>query len=973
MEALQRFASAEKKRMGFRLAAITGSAGKTTTKDFTAAILARRFAVEKTPGNQNSQIGFSMSILNLPRRPEWMVGEMGLSEPGELSRLSRSFEPDVAALLLVAPAHLQFFPSVDAIAEAKAEILEGLRPDGTFVANADDPRVEAIASRWTGRVIRFGISSPNADVRAGGVAPESDGTRFRLETPAGAADVRLPLPGAHQVANFLAASAIAFAIGVPAEESAAAAAELRPAAHRGEWRRHASGARLYDDAYNANPSSMRAALETLGAQKASRRIAVLGDMLELGRDEEEWHRGVGRLVPGRADRLVCVGRRARWIADGAVEAGLAPAFVERVEDAARRRRVPRGEPLGGRRRPLQGVARRRPRERRRDARARARGRRKRKVEPQAMLYWLLFPLASRVPVFNVFRYITFRTAMSALTALAISFLFGPLTIRLLKRLQIAQSIRADGPQTHLGKAGTPTMGGILIITSVVVATLLWMDLPNRFVWIALGTLVCVGAVGFADDWVKVTKRRSLGLTGRGKLLPQFLVAVAVGWAIQQWAGHGAISTVITFPFLKKLLIDLGILYIPFVAVVVVGSSNAVNLTDGLDGLAIGAVGIAAGTYAILSYVTGNTVTARYLQIPYIPQSGELAIFCAALVGASLGFLWFNCHPADVFMGDVGLASPRSRHRGGGDHDQAGGPARDRRRALRARGAVRDHPGRLVQDDGAPRLQDGAAAPPLRAARLGGVPRHHPFLDHRDPLRGGRALDAEAAMSARPMTPPAASPDLLPRRVAVLGFERSGRALADALLARGVSVAVGDRRDASEFPGLAPFRERGVRFFFGGPPDSFLEGADWLAVSPGVPMDSAAVSDGAGARHPRARRARDRLAHRGGGGARKEPVDRRDRHERKVDDHDVDRRDARARRPPRRARGEHRRAALGIPRDAVGRDFVCEVSSFQLEGVERFRADVAVLTNVTPDHLDRYPSFAAYAAAKARLFALPGLG
>jgi phospho-N-acetylmuramoyl-pentapeptide-transferase len=273
-----------------------------------------------------------------------------------------------------------------------------------------------------------------------------------------------------------------------------------------------------------------------------------------------------------------------------------------------------------------------------------------------VLYWLLFPLASRVPAFNVFRYITFRTAMAALTALAISFVFGPATIRLLKRLQVRQSIRADGPQSHLAKAGTPTMGGILIIASVVIATILWMDLPNRFVWIAVGTLVLVGAVGFTDDWVKVTKKRSLGLTGRGKLLPQFVVALGVGWAIQQWAGHGAISTVITFPFLKKLLIDLGILYIPFVALVVVGSSNAVNLTDGLDGLAIGATGIAAGTYAILSYVTGNAVTARYLQIPYIPQSGELAVFCAALVGASLGFLWFNCHPAEVIMGDVGALS-----------------------------------------------------------------------------------------------------------------------------------------------------------------------------------------------------------------------------------------------------------------------------------------------------------------------------
>ncbi len=270
-----------------------------------------------------------------------------------------------------------------------------------------------------------------------------------------------------------------------------------------------------------------------------------------------------------------------------------------------------------------------------------------------MLYWLLYPMAGRFPVLNVFRYITFRTAMSAVTALAVALVLGPAMIRYLRRAQIGQSIRAEGPKTHLTKAGTPTMGGLLILLAVVSATLLWMDLSNRFVWIALATLVGVGAVGFADDWTKVTRRRSLGLTGRGKLVPQFLVAIAVAFAIEQWAGHGAFSTVITFPFLKKLLLDLGVLYIPFVALVVVGSSNAVNLTDGLDGLATGAVGIAAGTYALLAYVTGNAVAARYLQIPFIPQSGELAVFCGALVGASLGFLWFNCHPADVFMGDVG--------------------------------------------------------------------------------------------------------------------------------------------------------------------------------------------------------------------------------------------------------------------------------------------------------------------------------
>jgi len=270
-----------------------------------------------------------------------------------------------------------------------------------------------------------------------------------------------------------------------------------------------------------------------------------------------------------------------------------------------------------------------------------------------VLYWLLYPLAGRFPVFNVFRYITFRTAMSAVTALSLALVLGPAMIRFLRRAQIGQSIRAEGPKTHLTKAGTPTMGGLLIILAVVLATLLWMDLSNRFVWIGLATLLGVGAVGFADDWVKVTKRRSLGLTGRGKLVPQFLMAIAVAFAIEQWAGHGAFSTVVSFPFLKKLLVDLGVLYIPFVAVVVVGSSNAVNLTDGLDGLATGAVGIAAGTYALLAYVTGNAVAARYLQIPFIPQSGELAVFCGALVGACLGFLWFNCHPADVFMGDVG--------------------------------------------------------------------------------------------------------------------------------------------------------------------------------------------------------------------------------------------------------------------------------------------------------------------------------
>jgi UDP-N-acetylmuramoyl-tripeptide--D-alanyl-D-alanine ligase len=337
-EALLRLGAATRKKLGFRLAAITGSAGKTTTKDFAAAILARRFAVEKTPGNQNSQIGFPMSVMNLPRNPAWMVGEMGLSEPGHLSTLSRAFEPDVAAILLVAPAHLEFFRSIDAIAEGKAEILEGLRPGGTFVASADDPRVAAMAARHAGRVVRFG-RAPEADVTAREVVPEAEGSRFLLATPDGEAEVRLPVAGPHQVSNFLAASAIGFAVGVPASECAAAAAALQPTSHRGELLHHRSGAVLFDDAYNANPASMRAALETLAALPARRRIAVLGDMLELGPEAPRWHREVGAAVAGRADLLICVGALAREIGAGARAAGLAAAAVSDVaspEEAAGR-------------------------------------------------------------------------------------------------------------------------------------------------------------------------------------------------------------------------------------------------------------------------------------------------------------------------------------------------------------------------------------------------------------------------------------------------------------------------------------------------------------------------------------------------------------------------------------------------------------------------------------------------------------
>jgi phospho-N-acetylmuramoyl-pentapeptide-transferase len=270
-----------------------------------------------------------------------------------------------------------------------------------------------------------------------------------------------------------------------------------------------------------------------------------------------------------------------------------------------------------------------------------------------MLYHLLYALRDDHSVFNVFRYITFRTAYAALTALVICFFVGPSFIRFMTKVRAGQYVRSEGPQSHHAKAGTPTMGGILIHLSVLVATLLWADVMNPYVWIVLFVTLAFGAIGFVDDWRKLARRRSLGLTAKQKLALQAAVALLAGAAIS-WLPtiQNSWSTVLTFPFLKDHL-DLGVLYLPFVVFVIVGASNAVNLTDGLDGLAIGTTLIAAGTYAILTYAAGNFRIANYLKIAWVPGTGELAVFCGALVGASLGFLWFNAHPAEIFMGDVG--------------------------------------------------------------------------------------------------------------------------------------------------------------------------------------------------------------------------------------------------------------------------------------------------------------------------------
>jgi phospho-N-acetylmuramoyl-pentapeptide-transferase len=273
-----------------------------------------------------------------------------------------------------------------------------------------------------------------------------------------------------------------------------------------------------------------------------------------------------------------------------------------------------------------------------------------------MLYWLLYSLRDAIPAFNVFRYITFRVAAAMVTALILSWLLGPWFIRQLRRLSVGQNIRDVGPQAHQVKAGTPTMGGLLILFATLVPTLLFGDLRNVYVWLVVIVTTAFGAIGFADDYLKVRNRRNLGLTAKAKFWLQVLVGLALGIALLVLPAESGFNPALTFPFIKRLVLHMGYFYIPFAAFVLVGSSNAVNLTDGLDGLAIGATSVAAATYAIFTYIAGNRVIATYLQLSYVPGVGEVAVFCGAMVGAGIGFLWYNSHPAEVFMGDVGSLS-----------------------------------------------------------------------------------------------------------------------------------------------------------------------------------------------------------------------------------------------------------------------------------------------------------------------------
>ena len=270
-----------------------------------------------------------------------------------------------------------------------------------------------------------------------------------------------------------------------------------------------------------------------------------------------------------------------------------------------------------------------------------------------MFYHLLYPLKVFFSPLNVMGYITFRSIAAIITSLLISLLFGPKMINYLKNRQFVQSIRTDGPQTHLKKSGTPTMGGLIILVSLFVSTILWARLDNRFIiWILTGT-IWLGLLGYLDDHIKIVRKNSKGLVAKWKLAGQFIFALAVSVYIYFYPSNPAYATSVNIPYLKEVFLELGILYILFSMIVIVGASNAVNLTDGLDGLAIGSIIISCFGYAIFAYLAGHAKLSTYLRIIHVSGSGEIAIFLAAMIGAGLGFLWFNGYPAEVFMGDTG--------------------------------------------------------------------------------------------------------------------------------------------------------------------------------------------------------------------------------------------------------------------------------------------------------------------------------
>ena len=669
LEALRDLARAARARSHAKVIAVTGSVGKTGTKEALRLALTADGETHASAASYNNHWGVPLSLARCPGSAKYAVFEIGMNHAGEITPLTKLVRPHVAIVTAIEPVHLEYFGSLEKIADAKAEIFAGIEPGGAAVLNRDNGQYARLAAAakaaGVARIVSFGEHA-KADARLLRHSLQADCSTVEASILGQEVTYKLGAPGKHLVLNSLGVLAAVSLVGADLALAALALNRLKAATGRGArttLRTPSGSALLIDESYNANPASMAAAIALLGQAPVGphgRRIAVLGDMLELGAQGAALHRAWPRRLRRANVDLVYCSRAADACAVGGSSlrppgrlcrdrGGLEPAVLDAIRDGDA---VMVKGSLGSKMGPIvKALERQFPRQ---AALEQAHESISQRFNP--MFYWLT-ELSDKVSFLNVFRYITFRTGGAIVTALVFVFLFGGPMIDLLRIKQgKGQPIRTDGPQSHLvSKKGTPTMGGLMILSGLLVSTLLWANPTSPYVWIVLGVTLSFGLIGFYDDYLKVTKQSHAGFAGRTRLLAEALIAVIAVTALSH-LGKGPIATSLVFPFFKELVINLGWAFVLLGTFVIVGAGNAVNLTDGLDGLAIVPVMIAAASFGLISYLVGNAVFAEYLQIHYVAGTGELAVLCGAVIGASLGFLWFNAPPASIFMGDTGSLS-----------------------------------------------------------------------------------------------------------------------------------------------------------------------------------------------------------------------------------------------------------------------------------------------------------------------------
>ncbi len=619
-----------------RVVALTGSSGKTSVKEMTAAILSQCGNTLYTAGNFNNDIGVPITLLRLNHDYDYAVIELGANHQGEIAWTVSLTRPEAALVNNLAAAHLEGFGSLAGVAKAKGEIYTGLPENGIAIMNADNNDwlnwQSIIGDR---QVWRFSPNAANSDFTAANIHVTSHGTEFTLQTPMGSIDVLLPLPGRHNIANALAAAALSMAVGATLTAIKAGLAALKAVPGRLFPIQLSENQLVLDDAYNANVGSMTAAVQVL-SEMPGYRVLVVGDMAELGAESEACHIQVGEAAKAAGiDRVLSTGKLSQAISHAS---GVGEHFADKAALIARLRSASGAtnddyfsERITQRRDGRCGSC---------------------VTGERFMLVWLAEHLVKYYSGFNVFSYLTFRAIVSLLTALFISLWMGPRMIARLQKLSFGQVVRNDGPESHFSKRGTPTMGGIMILTAIVISVLLWAYPSNPYVWCVLVVLIGYGIIGFVDDYHKVVRKDTKGLIARWKYFWMSVIALGVAFALYL-VGKDTPATQLVVPFFKDVMPQLGLFYILLSYFVIVGTGNAVNLTDGLDGLAIMPTVFVAAGFALVAWATGNMNFANYLHIPYLRYAGELVIVCTAIVGAGLGFLWFNTYPAQVFMGDVG--------------------------------------------------------------------------------------------------------------------------------------------------------------------------------------------------------------------------------------------------------------------------------------------------------------------------------